>query len=1486
MGRLYASPLRVYLLLGALGFLGIFSGYKLPVSLFPNSSKPVIWVGIPFGSHSAEEFLQTYGVQFEKQLRAITTEKIEVDRIEATYGGHQAGFDVHFKWGVAPMAALKETQTVVSALSARLPDEMREGVQVWLNNENSGFFALSYFSEERDLDSLYDIIEPLLAPKLARVVDAQEPTLWNPSSKEIRVELKPDTMAALQLLPRDIEEAVATALGSRSGGAVTIGIKQLSIQMPRLAETPEQVGDISVPLPSGRSVHLRDVAHVTLGPKTTDSRSFRTNGSPSLILWATPKPGGNVKKMSEDMLQIVKELQPQLPKDIQYRALVDPSEFIRSAIQNVFHEVGIAALLAVLVLFLFIGSFRNVVTAAIEIPLSMVLAFILMRIAGMNLNLISLGGLALSAGMNVDASVVVMENIFRHFEMNPGKHDFSSRLRIVLEAVKEVRFAVIASTVASLVVFLPLTFTSDLSFAILGDLALAVVFSHGLSAFVALLLVPTVRLHLMNLGGDTGVPHSPIEKHIAKLENLYSGALGRFVAHPRLKWGMYGGLAAALVLLIVLVLPRLPKEILGIPDTDWVDVAVSTEGNTLRQQMESQALELERDVLREFGDKIQYTFSMIESPNRGVVMARLKNKGDMRTVWKALEARFPNTPTRRYGIGPWNPSELPIPNPPDLRIAVRGGDPRERAWAAKDLLDRLEEKKAFPRLHATPSVAPERSITLVPHSDQWAALKTRGARVQPSDLSEILRIATMGKRIGRLPVRNLTVDVVLKYPQGTVLTQADIDAFPIGIPGRADRENLEAAPSVGPRMIPLRALSEVELRPAPPAIYREDQRELILVTGRLNKGDDSIEGKNPEPGMKIARSVLAEWEKLPHPPGITAHIEDSKKELNDAISQLTQAIGLSVGLIFLVMLIQFGSFVEPILVLVSIPLGFLGVLVSLWVFGSTLSLNSVLGVILLNGIAVANSILLVDFIKRLHESGMSPRAAALEAARKRLRPILITSLTTVLGMLPIAVGAGEGGRILQPLGIAVSGGLWVSMLLTLFLVPALQVSYLEWRERHHEAGSPGWLGKFFGKPAAWLLVFGLGATAQGATVLPFNEALDRIVDRSVSVGKERANLESLEGRNLPSHLSLLPSLTVNARSKRDGLNPGFTNRREGVEGVLEMNLFRFGSDIAGMKAANREEEGQKLAIDDAILKTESDGVKNLVAFVQGSLELEIQRRFVTIRESSVQIAKARFDRGLLASQEVDKVSVDLENTLARLRDLEIEFARTKADLLVLLGEDDVEKAWPWRASLDKAPEKAFRTSDRDLTQRPDWRAAERRLEGADYRKNQGWGKIFPSLDLNLSYGTFRTETSQGLTNSPEWGAMAQLTIPLFDRLVNYGNYQSLVGQRAAAEVELERVRRVARGDWQAATEAIGHALTTARAREKTVNLARSLYEDNLKRFKQGLANANELIIDQERLYQSELLAVRGWGGAHVQFARFCHSLGRRVSGCLSRLETP
>lgn len=1037
MSRLYASPLRVYLCLGVLALAGVVSGLSLPVSLFPNSTKPRVNVGFGYGSGTSDDFINTYGRTIEEQLRAVSGEGLEVERVLAEYHSGGASYDVHFRWGVSGQAALREIQARMTAFAARMPQEMRDGMSVWTRGDNSGFLAVSFYSPKRGIDELYKVLDPVLGPRLARVSDAQEAVLWNPTGKEVQVEIKPEAAALLHLFPRDLERAVTAALGSHGGGTVPLGTQSLKVQVPREVTTVEDLGRVLVPTPGGRNVHLSDVARIDFAPRTSSRQSFKTSGAPSLILFATPRAGGNVKRMAEEILAAVREVEPSLPQDIRYKVLVDPSEFIRSSVRNVFHEVAIGALLAVTILFLFIGSFRNVVTAAIEIPLSMILAFILMKLGGMNLNLISLGGLALSAGMNVDASVVVMENIFRHLE-GKGRLTFAERLAVVTRAVGEVRFAVIASTIASLVVFLPLAFTSDLSYAILGDLAKTVVFSHGLSAFVALLLVPTVRLHLMSREGERPREiHSPIEGRIRWLEAAYGRLLDAFLRARRVRLAAYAGIGLVLVALAAFVGPRLPREIIGEPDTDWLVLGMDMKGaNTKLSQMETQAEEIEARLLGKFGAEIQYTFTHVWGVNGGRIMSRLKNRRHVRGLIKKFEEEFTNTPFVQFWVSPWNPSELPIPNPPQLQLVVTGPDRAAVAEATRQIDELLSEKKAFPRVWTQPGTGREQQVVLRGDPAQWEALRERGHGVGPGDLADLVRVATDGRRIGQLSVDGLLTDVNLRYPENSVGGIEDLAALPVGL---------------GTKLVPLQALARVSLELVPPRVFREDQRELFTILGRTDRGKESAAGE----GIEKARALVGEWKKTDAARGITVQFEDAQKDLHEALRQLGIAVALSIVLIFLTLVLQFGDVIHSLLVLVAVPLGFIGVLISLFAFGSTLSLNSALGVILLNGISVANSIILVDFMKRLVDGGMAPREAAVEAARKRLRPILITSLTTVLGMLPIALGFGEGGRILQPLGIAVSGGLWVSMGLTLFVVPALQVGYLEWKARRRRLVARG-----------------------------------------------------------------------------------------------------------------------------------------------------------------------------------------------------------------------------------------------------------------------------------------------------------------------------------------------------------------------------------------------------------------------------------------------
>ncbi len=1040
MQGLYSRPLRVYLLLGALAIWGVISGLNLSISLFPMSNQPTVSVSVNYGSYSSQQFFDSVGRELEPLLQGAKADGVPVDKITSSYRDKQVRYKVTFDWGANPDEAVKAVENAARSKLARYEDAIRNSLEVYTWNEGGGAFFVSFYSPMRSLDDVYQTLEPLITPLASKIPDAGSFGLWNPNQKEITVRLSPERLAQNRLTTRQVENAISDSIFAFGGGTLRLGEKEYQIQLPKKAASVDQLSLIRVSPVGQDPVLLKDVAEIEVVVTQESAQKFRTSGVESLILFSMPKEGGNVKRMADDIMAQLSATSSQWPSDIKFNVLVNPSETINRSINGVLREVGIAAFLAVLVLFFFIGSFRNVVTASIEIPLSLLLAFILMRLTGMNLNLISLGGLALSAGMNVDASVVVLENIFRHFEGKPKGLPYEEKAKIVVGAVREVQLPIIASTLASLVVFLPLVFTRGLTNSLLGDLAKAVLFSHGLAAIVALVLVPTIRLHLLRKGemqhGD-----GRFEPFLRRIENAYAHLLRRFLNSGLAQGIALASVAVALPLLVLLVVPNLKKEVIGKPESDWLIVGVNSPTFTTIKQMDSEVEVLEADVVKNFGDDVLYTFTQINGSSSGNVMVKLRDRGRVEALIQKGEELYKNTPTKFYYVVSWSPSELRIPEAVDYRIEVTGGSARRRQQVAYDVREILSDPTVYDNVNASPSTDVQKGLIVLPLLN----LTSQPEVLSRHDLSHFLRVATDGVFVDRIYDRNAALPIYLRMPEERSRSVEAISSLPIGFDNR---------------LIPVGALARVTIQEKEPPIYRENQQSMSLLEGKLKK----VNSKLAPERLEKARNAIASYrEKLAADPDPARRLDNplviegqGDKVLTDALEQLKWAVLISIALIFLTMVLQLGDIVHSLLVLVAIPLGIIGVIVSLFVFGSTLSLNSGLGTILLNGIAVANSIILVDFIKKQHDSGMGALEAVLSASRARLRPILMTSMTTVLGMFPIALGHGEGGKTLQPLGISVCGGLWLSMSLTIFLVPALQYQYLRWKQEKSAAWRSGY----------------------------------------------------------------------------------------------------------------------------------------------------------------------------------------------------------------------------------------------------------------------------------------------------------------------------------------------------------------------------------------------------------------------------------------------
>jgi outer membrane protein TolC len=397
-------------------------------------------------------------------------------------------------------------------------------------------------------------------------------------------------------------------------------------------------------------------------------------------------------------------------------------------------------------------------------------------------------------------------------------------------------------------------------------------------------------------------------------------------------------------------------------------------------------------------------------------------------------------------------------------------------------------------------------------------------------------------------------------------------------------------------------------------------------------------------------------------------------------------------------------------------------------------------------------------------------------------------------------------------------------------------------------------------------------------LLTFEEALETIVNRSTTVTTQQAILDRTQAGNLTSHLRLLPTASaIITDSYGQGTGAPGVDHSQTLAGNLNLNLFHFGSDVAAMKAANAEEDTAANLITNAVITTEGTGVNALVTTVQAVQEVRILNQIVEMQSGSYQISLERYRRGLLPAQEADKVSIDLDNARAALRDAEIAARQAEANLTALLGHPNIALEWPWKKRLQAASNLLARISASDLSSRPDWIAAKRRIDGLEERIKEKWGAILPSLDAQFSAGFFNDVTRGA--NGPNWAGSVTLTIPLFDRLGAYGDYRVTVANRVVSEAAFEQVKRQATNDFQAAKAAFQISLESAKDRDKTLTTSRRLYQDNLLRFRSGLVSANDLIVDQRRLFNTELNAIKGWGAVHVHFSNLCHALGKTIAEC-------
>ena len=988
----------------ALCTAGVLLYPSFPVSILPDVTFPRIVVIAEIEDRPARMVEASISRPLEEALATIPN--VQKIRTQTKKGSTEISVD--FAPGTDVPNAEQLVNARVSQARAQIPAETSIEVER-MNPTVFPVLGLTLKSKSLSPTQLWNLATYTLRPRLARVDGVARVIVQGGRAPEIAVLLRPSDLAALGLSSADISTALANTNEIRDVGRFNRQFQQFEVTINGELKSAEDVRQVVVGQSGGRPVRLYQVADVI------DSEEDRTtivsaNGEESVLLNVIRQPSANSVAMVQAVNDEIKRLRPNLPSDVEIGSFYDQSVLVREAIGSVRDAVLIGAALSIFVLLIFLRDLRATVVTALIIPITLLITFVLMRLAGLTLNLMTLGALAVGIGLIVDDAIVVVEAVFRNLAGS------STIPEAVGKASGQIAVPMISSTMTTVVVFLPLAFLSGVTGAFFASLALTLTFALMVSLALALCVSPSLCAAFLRKSSDRGEGEFFI-RFLRGYEKLLGGLLRRnWIVLPLLvliaagTWFLGGKLTTGFM-------PEMDEGAFVLDYLSPPGTSLEESDRILKKVDEILKQTPEVDTFsRRLGTELG--FAITES-NRGDYAVMLKSNRKrgiddvMADVRKQVQTEVPGLEVEFIQVLQDLVGDLAgAPNPVEVKLF--GENKAEVEEIASDLATRLGKIKGFVEVRSEAKESgPEAQFIVDP-----GAAGRYGVTVD--SIADQANASLNGKIAAQILRGDRQVPIRVRFP-----ANGRMDLDQIG--------NIGIQTPVG--RVQLKDLARIELVTGTTQSYREDQRRVVSVTGRLD-------GLDLGAGVLKVRKALAET-KLP--PGVTAVVAGQFKSQQESFANLTLVLGAAVILVFTVMLFQFRSFVAPTVILILMPLSMFGAVLGLWICGTALNVSSFMGIIMLAGIVVKNGILLLDRAQTAMEDGAGIQEAIRAAGEARLRPILMTTLTAVLGLLPLAFGIGAGAEMQKPLAISVVGGLIFSTFLTLFAGPALYSLILGWR---------------------------------------------------------------------------------------------------------------------------------------------------------------------------------------------------------------------------------------------------------------------------------------------------------------------------------------------------------------------------------------------------------------------------------------------------------
>jgi HAE1 family hydrophobic/amphiphilic exporter-1 len=1036
------NPVARFMMAIAIILLGVIAFSNLAIDLFPDISYPIISVSTEYPGASPEDIEISVTRLIEKRVSRIQNVRYVSSRSRESF----STVIIEFYWGTDLNVASTDIQQSISQILDNLPDDAKQPVIFKFDPSQISVITLA-ITGPMDEFRLRELAEDFVAPRLESLKGVASANVFGGKVREIQVDLNRGKLEGMNLSVDKVAQAVRTGHTDSPGGSLRGEKREYSVRT--LGRSPEfkNIEEIIVQQLNGTAVRVRDLGSVKDGYEDIETE-VSVNGTKGIILGIQKQIGGNTVSVVDSILKALPEVEKVLPKGIKIQVVSDQSTFIRKSIKNLQHEAIMGALLAVAIVLIFLGSGTSTLIIAHSIPISIVSTFVLLHFGHFTLNIMTLGGLALGVGRLVDDAIVVLENINRHIEMGESPMEASYK------GASEVSKPVIAATITSIVVFAPLAFVKGVSALLFVQMAYTVAFSLLASLFDSLTLVPVLTAKFLKPRSEqkkvswTQKIFRKTEPFFQWVDQHYQNLLEYALLRRRMVVSGVVGIFAVTMVFFLLghynIIRFIGEEFFPQSDEGQMRVTLrlpvaSTVKETKRVMDQVEGIifedvpELSSLSARSGSGRgtgiFSGRFSGHHTGNAQVMLVdQSERERSSEAVARSLRQKFRNIPGAVISVYPGGiVSRIMTFGADDpIDVEILGYDLGTGSRLAREVDRILREVRGVTDIQiGREEGLPEYQIKV--RQDRVAALGLSTSRV-----AEIVKGAIEGSEA------SIYVD-----PQTGREHKVRVRLREEDRKGPGDLEHLPV-PVSGGKVVSLENVVEIARASTPVQLERKYQQRILHVTANTSGRDLGA----------IANEIETKLSEMKIPEGFSVSLKGARLEQQEAFRTLVFALGLAILLIYMVLASQFASLLHPFLIMFSVPLGFIGVIWALFVTDNTLSVVSFIGIIMMVGIVVSNAIILIDYVNRLRKEGIELKEAIVRAGRVRLRPILMTSLCTIGGLIPMALGIGEGAEANAPLAISVIGGLSVSTFLTLVFVPTLYFIVERWRLQRAELQIP------------------------------------------------------------------------------------------------------------------------------------------------------------------------------------------------------------------------------------------------------------------------------------------------------------------------------------------------------------------------------------------------------------------------------------------------